>query len=360
MMESAPATAFNVAQSQCLLQLLVFALDDPTMLGHADEVFEPRLRKQRRGPVFRRLCLSARPFYQQPLFRVRFGLPIFPIGWPEAQSGEARAERTLLSRAPSDVFPGGRRKFECQLIHRDRLVSAIAAKQPGWASLAAPWLGRHGLSPRRPNRHCGLNARDIQKVEFGQVRPELTIGPLSGIGQNSSAMHVRFHSPADLLNSDLRLRLEADLFGHSGLVPPFAILHPTLLRQVHLTCGRQAGAPTGHRQTHPHPAVILLPLLPAILPRYSLPNACPWGETQRSPRSTPPPAPVSPWQAAPDRGRGSATLRRSTGHRPQRDAETDTCVLHCPEPDAVRRDLIEQFYYRMTFCNVVVLTFKVV
>src|ERR1700704_2196046 len=70
--------------------------------------------------------------------------------------------------------------------------------------------------------------------------------------------------PGELIERDLQLGLEADIFGHTGLAPPLAILGP-FFRQIQAVGHRQACIVIGDRQRHRHLAVILLADLAAVL-----------------------------------------------------------------------------------------------
>ncbi len=51
MVEAAPAASFKVAQAQFLFQLLIIALDDPTLFAQGDQVAQPGGIGQIRHPV---------------------------------------------------------------------------------------------------------------------------------------------------------------------------------------------------------------------------------------------------------------------------------------------------------------------
>jgi len=64
MVESAPATPFEMAESKFLLQFFVIALDDPTVFGHSRQILELRLRRQVGNPVLCRFSFFHRPLDQ--------------------------------------------------------------------------------------------------------------------------------------------------------------------------------------------------------------------------------------------------------------------------------------------------------
>jgi len=73
MVKPAPAASFKVSQAEFLLQFLIVALDDPTLLGQSDQIAQAAVRVQIRHPVFARFSLALGPLYQQPFFRMRLG-----------------------------------------------------------------------------------------------------------------------------------------------------------------------------------------------------------------------------------------------------------------------------------------------
>jgi len=75
MVEASPTTAFMMPKSQFLLQFLVIALDDPSMMGQPDQRAQPTLRRLSGQPVFGRFGFAGRPFDQQPFFRAQ-GTPV--------------------------------------------------------------------------------------------------------------------------------------------------------------------------------------------------------------------------------------------------------------------------------------------
>ncbi len=112
MVESAPATPFEMAEAQFLLQFFVIPLNDPTVFGGPHQILELRLRWQVGNPVLRRFGLPLRPLDQQPLFRMRFCLPVVSVGWTDPESGEAGAEGVLFAFAPGEVLPRGNSESE--------------------------------------------------------------------------------------------------------------------------------------------------------------------------------------------------------------------------------------------------------
>jgi hypothetical protein len=66
-MESAPASPFELIETELLLELLVVPLDPPPDFGPPDQHFHRGVRGQGRKPVLRRSRFSFGPLNQQPL-----------------------------------------------------------------------------------------------------------------------------------------------------------------------------------------------------------------------------------------------------------------------------------------------------
>ena len=67
MMKSAPTSSFKMSQPQFLLQLFVIALDDPTLLGQADQVRSLVSAGRVDSQYLVGSASWLRPFDQQPL-----------------------------------------------------------------------------------------------------------------------------------------------------------------------------------------------------------------------------------------------------------------------------------------------------
>src|SRR5438132_739761 len=105
MMESAPASAFVVAQPKFLFQFLIVALDNPPLFSDSNQIPELCFCWQRRKPVFRRLVFSFRPFDKQPLFRMRFGLPVVAVCGTKPDDREAGTQFAICPLSPCHGFP---------------------------------------------------------------------------------------------------------------------------------------------------------------------------------------------------------------------------------------------------------------
>ena len=71
MMESSPASPFEMGEAEFALQFFIVALDAPAQFDRVDENFERRVFRQGRKPVFRGLRLALGPFDDQPFDRMR-------------------------------------------------------------------------------------------------------------------------------------------------------------------------------------------------------------------------------------------------------------------------------------------------
>jgi hypothetical protein len=67
MVKAAPTPPFVVSQSEFLLQFLVVALDDPTLLGQAYQIGEFGFSRESGEPVSAGFGFLSRPLDQQPL-----------------------------------------------------------------------------------------------------------------------------------------------------------------------------------------------------------------------------------------------------------------------------------------------------
>src|SRR4029079_10856058 len=137
MVETAPAAALVVPQSEFLLELLVVAFDAPPELGEFDQAREADVLRQGREPVLGGLLLAFRPLDQEPFLRAQLIAPVIAMSGSHPHAGEARGEPIGDALAPGDGGPRLRPKSKRQRLNRDRLGLAIPARPPG-AERAAP------------------------------------------------------------------------------------------------------------------------------------------------------------------------------------------------------------------------------
>src|SRR3954462_4602157 len=130
--ETAPAAALVVPQSEFLLLLLVIAFDAPPELGEFDQALKADVLGQGREPVLGGLFLALRTLNQEPLLRARFAQPVIAMSGAHAHPREARGEPINCALAPGDLGPRLRPKSQRQRLHRDRLGRGIPAPPLGW------------------------------------------------------------------------------------------------------------------------------------------------------------------------------------------------------------------------------------
>jgi len=145
MMEATPASAFEVAKPEFLLELLVVTLDAPAQLGQIDQTFEGDVVWQGREPVLGRRLLAFGPFDQEPLLAAQF----VAMSGAHAQAGEAGSQPVAGAFAPADRAPSPPGQAERKLLDRDRLVFIVAAYQePGTIKLdSIIWYVRQMSKP---------------------------------------------------------------------------------------------------------------------------------------------------------------------------------------------------------------------
>ncbi|KVQ98305.1 hypothetical protein WK09_05205 [Burkholderia ubonensis] len=77
--ESTPATSFEVSQAEFLLEILIVPHDTPAHLGDMNHAFECRVWGQSRKPIFERLRITFKPFDQQPFLIAQCGPPVIAV-----------------------------------------------------------------------------------------------------------------------------------------------------------------------------------------------------------------------------------------------------------------------------------------
>src|SRR5271170_7753315 len=90
MMESAPASPFEMGEVDLAFEFLVVAFDAPAQFGRVDENVDGRVFRHGRKPVFRRLFFALGPFDEKPFQRVeRRNLPV-PRSRPDPRPRSAK------------------------------------------------------------------------------------------------------------------------------------------------------------------------------------------------------------------------------------------------------------------------------
>ena len=220
-------------------------------------------------PVFGRLRLALGPFDQQPFLRPRLAALPIEMGGEDAQAGEARLKRRIGPLPPANRPPGLGGKAERQGLDRGRPMLGVAAQPFGRAPASGRvGLGRQGLPAWRPHRGGRQNACDIAQPEFRDRRPQRAVDAVACVHQHHSARQTGGDGRADLIERDLRLGLERNLFGNAGLLAAGGVRGPGL-RQIKPIGDRQARMRVGQRQRNRRLAIVLLAELAAILARHS-------------------------------------------------------------------------------------------
>jgi len=105
MMKSPPAAALAVSPSEFLLQFFVIWFDAPAVLGQFHQISPADSSRQCRQPILGGLRFSGGPFDQQPLFLMRFRLPVIPRRASNSDGCQPASEFLLRSFAPGDGLP---------------------------------------------------------------------------------------------------------------------------------------------------------------------------------------------------------------------------------------------------------------
>src|SRR6186997_545518 len=116
MMKAAPAASLIMIEPQFLLEILIIPLNPPAQFGPVNQIDQGGGRRQGREPVLARLLVVLRPLDQQPLLRMRLGPPIVTMRRTHPQRGEAPAQVTPATRAPTHRLPGTRRQGDSEVL----------------------------------------------------------------------------------------------------------------------------------------------------------------------------------------------------------------------------------------------------
>src|SRR5215217_6746411 len=139
MVEPTPVAAFKVSQAQFLFQLLVVPFDDPALFGHSGESFERGVASHRRQPVLSGFGFPPRPFDQQPLFRVWFGLPVVSMRRADSNCSKAGSQFPFRTFTPTDFPKGSTGQTHCQLLYCNGLMVRTTLQQPRRTSHLSSW-----------------------------------------------------------------------------------------------------------------------------------------------------------------------------------------------------------------------------
>ncbi len=139
------------------------------------------------------------------------------VHWDDAFG--CRRSVTQGAMRPDGVVGLGRQVLR-QRLYRGWLMAAVATYQTGRPSPTRPGLGANWRRARRPHRGVRQNASDIGQIESGDGLAQLRIGAIASVHQHDATRQSRFTGRANLLERNLRLGLEANLFGHMSFAPP--------------------------------------------------------------------------------------------------------------------------------------------
>jgi hypothetical protein len=126
--------------------------------------------------------------------------------------------------------------------------------------------------PRLVNDRLLLGLKGtMSEYELSLVEPQSRRGPaqlaiiaITRIHQNRAARKARLAGGTDVIERNLRLGLEADVFRHAAFAPALVILDP-VLRQIEPIRYRQAGMRVGQRKRHRDLAIVLLECTEAVM-----------------------------------------------------------------------------------------------
>ena len=134
------------------------------------------------------------------------------------------------------------------------------------SAAATPRLGRQRRLTWRPHAGRRLDADDIGQVQSTDTGTEVTVCTIARIGQDDTGGDTLRMGCADLIERDLRLGFEPDIFRHMCLFPPCRIICPCL-RQIEPVSDRQACRMIGDRQRNRDLTIVLFAEPPTILSR---------------------------------------------------------------------------------------------
>src|SRR5215469_9996107 len=256
MMKAPPASPFKVTETNLLLEFLIVTLDTPAQLRGVDKVAERNILWKRGEPIFGGLILAFRPLDQQPFLR-RF-LEFVVRANMNTYAGKSRGLRFVCPFSPLDRLPGFRGQLQSKRLGGNRSCRVVAPLLGGPTAQHA-WLRDQRL--RLDTGYVELSQLTDPGAQFGIVA-------IASVEEYHIARKAHLTGPADLLERNLRLGLEADLLGHAHLAPTLVIFSPGV-RQIQPIGHRQACGIVSKRQRHSDLTICLFAELPAVLMRDS-------------------------------------------------------------------------------------------
>src|SRR4051795_9961864 len=216
MMKATPPSPLVVAEPELLLQVLVVALDPPSQLGSVHQPAAADVWGQRGEKVFRWLGFVGGPFDQAPFLWTRCGAFIIAMRGADTYGREAPGELDLGPFAPGHPPPSLLGKVERQLLGRDRLMLGVATERGGRTATPAPLLWRQRFHARRPQAGRGLDADGVGKADLGDPVAEIGVVAVSRVGQYDFGADPGRNGRTQLVQGDLWLGLEGDIFGYAS------------------------------------------------------------------------------------------------------------------------------------------------
>jgi len=112
------------------------------------------------------------------------------------------------------------------------------------------------------------DADGIGEADLGDAVAEIGVVAVSRVGQCDLGVDPGGNGRTQLVQCDLWLGLEGDIFGYASSRASGGIINP-LVRQIQAISERQAGVIVGRRKAHRDLTVVLLAELPTVLPRHA-------------------------------------------------------------------------------------------
>ena len=231
MMPAAPGAAFEVIETEFVLQLLVGVFDPPAILDHPDEV----LLRRRLGEIGEeKLCWGGsadQPFGDQPAGGQGLGACARAMGMSHPPHGEATRHRSLAALPPGHLAKRllPRESPFGHALRFDRSLDKLAwpdgrpTDHTFEADLSEILPGIDHLQ-RAVDAEAPLHP---ERIEFATKLCDRSVG---AVGKDRSAQ-AACASAADHLERHLPLRTIAIFSGYSALFPSCSIVGPRL-RQI--------------------------------------------------------------------------------------------------------------------------------
>src|SRR5436190_120360 len=138
-----------------------------------------------------------------------------------AHASQARGHRLGRRLPPRDRAPGVFGKAESELLDRNRLMLAVAAKALRWSPAARPLFWRQWPRVGRPHRGVRQDTGHIGQGESADAGAQVCVAAITRVHQYHAARKACLAGRFDLLKRDVGLGLEADLLRHARLAPTF-------------------------------------------------------------------------------------------------------------------------------------------